>query len=316
MTATLLFGNGFNRVANPGFSWESLITQGSCFSGSNVFDAVPFPLIAEASAAKMGSMIGVRNRDGYKTFREGIKARIDDAKLQPGEVHASFRNLPFDYFITTNYDDCFERSQDNWEEQLTQSRGYRNILQPVGVVEGRPLFHAHGRHKWPRTMCISYEHYMALIGKIRNEFRNGCSPSVSEDDSDDKDASDVRLLEGYLARNGVGECLWPSLFFTSDVYVVGLGLGFSEIDLWWLLSLRAAYYAPEKDRDSGANKIVYYDIDADDSKGDDRLALAKRYMLESLGVLVETVSATNHSEGCKRVCSAIAKDLERSKAKE
>lgn len=304
VSSTLLFGNGFNRISNASFDWESLVMQGFESPPGDVYDLVPLPLITEAHAAIAGNMIGMRNKDGYKEFREKIQKTIDEAGLQPNEIHSLFRSLSFSNFITTNYDDCFERARDGWVERKIGPAGYRNILNPVGTVDGRPLYHAHGRHKWSRTICVSYEHYMSLIGKIQSELRKGLPAVERKDVSSYQDVSDVDLLEGYLRCCNAEDCIWPTLLFTSDVHIVGLGLSFSEIDLWWLLSMRAAYFAPKKQRRSLENSILYYDVDIGgaEAKAADR---AKRYMLGNLGVEVVTVSAEDYKEGYKTICSMI-----------
>ena len=68
--------------------------------------------------------------------------------------------------------------------------------------------------------------------------------------------------------------------------------------------MRAAYFAPKKQRRSLENSILYYDVDIGgaEAKAADR---AKRYMLGNLGVEVVTVSAEDYKEGYKTICSMI-----------
>lgn len=60
--------------------------------------------------------------------------------------------------------------------------------------------------------------------------------------------------------------IWPELFFTSDIAIVGLGLDYSEIDLWWLLSMRAALFSPNKGLIENENRIIFYQIDCRNEK--------------------------------------------------
>ena len=46
---------------------------------------------------------------------------------------------------------------------------------------------------------------------------------------------------------------WIDLFFTHDIYIVGLKLDTNEIDLWWLLTYRAYLYYSN---DSGLMEIM------------------------------------------------------------
>ncbi|MNY09062.1 hypothetical protein D3C86_1419540 [compost metagenome] len=50
---------------------------------------------------------------------------------------------------------------------------------------------------------------------------------------------------------------WIDLFFTKDIYILGLGLDYVESDLWWLITYRARnkFY---KNRVSISNKISYF----------------------------------------------------------
>ena len=67
---------------------------------------------------------------------------------------------------------------------------------------------------------------------------------------------------------------WPELFLFADVYIVGLGLGVSEFDLWWLLR--------RKQREENADgRVYFYTNDAGKSEYRDR-----DLMLRALGVIV------------------------------
>ncbi len=66
-------------------------------------------------------------------------------------------------------------------------------------------------------------------------------------------------LDSLLKRLKNGENFttsWVDLFFSHDIHIVGLGLDFIEIHLWWLLTYRSrvlnGHKLPRK------NKIYYY----------------------------------------------------------
>lgn len=317
MTATLLFGNGFNRAANENFNWERLITEGSRYQ-NGLRPLPPLPLVAEAVAAEDGKMLGSSRGNAYDDFRGAIAQRIEEANLEDGPIHQLFRTLGFDYFVTTNYDTCFECSGGGWKKLAGLTKEDRHILCPVGMLDGKPFFHAHGTQGYPRTICASYEHYLSLVTKIRKELR--CGEKVSKG-GEDPETSDVRLIERFLSDDKNEELIWPSLFFTSDMYIVGLSLDYSEIDLWWLLSLRTAFFAPLERRER-ANSITYYDVKArcgnsgdGQEKGrssDDREKDAdssKYELLRSLGVKPEIVEAQNYDEGYAKIAHMIEKKL-------
>lgn len=318
MKSTLLFGNGFNRLNNKNISWEELIQRATGSIGEGDMSNIPLPILAEAYASKAGNMIGGRTKDSYKEFKTMIKNSIDEARLQPDATHCLFRSLPFDYFITTNYDDCFERSKDGYEESFKNSGGYRYLTKKIGDLEGRPIFHAHGHQKWANTICVNYEHYMGLIGKLREELY----PSeVSEDNRLD-------ILKSLVKDERKAKNNWAELFFLTDVYIVGLGLNYSESDLWWLLALRAALFSPNNGLDECANNIHYFVIDTNqsndqnkdqsknqskdqnkDSQKEDR---GKYAALEYLGVQVRHIKAKKYKEGYEKIAGEIEKQIEQS----
>ena len=74
---------------------------------------------------------------------------------------------------------------------------------------------------------------------------------------------------------------WVDLFFTADVWIIGLGLEFVEIHLWWLLTYRARQRA----LGIGLNNRVTYFCTSDVDEH-----AAKCAMLRELGVDVRVVS--------------------------
>lgn len=310
MKSTLLFGNGFNRLNNKNISWEELIQGATGSIGESNISNIPLPILAEVYASKAGNMIGGRTKDSYKEFKTMIKNSIDEARLQPNATHCLFRSLPFDYFITTNYDDCFERSKDGYEESFKNTGGYRYLTKKIGDLEGRPIFHAHGHQKWANTICVNYEHYMGLIGKLREELY----PSeVSEDNRLD-------ILKSLVKGERKAKNNWAESFFLADVYIVGLGLNYSESDLWWLLALRAALFSPSNELDEYANNIHYFVIDTnqsndqnkDQSKDSQKEDRGKNAALEYLGVQVRHIKAKKYKEGYEKIAGEIEKQIEQS----
>ena len=83
-----------------------------------------------------------------------------------------------------------------------------------------------------------------------------------------RNIKDVFLVVALLFFSLVGgawvECkTWMDTFFFSDVHIIGLGLDFQEIDLWWLLNkryryIKTAHTFPSKYRDLSINNHIYY----------------------------------------------------------
>jgi hypothetical protein len=76
---------------------------------------------------------------------------------------------------------------------------------------------------------LGYEQYAGYLQQMRNyvvtgiEYKNEKIPSFIERFK----KRDRRLYS------------WVDLFFTSEVYILGLSLDFVEMHLWWLLTFRA-----------------------------------------------------------------------------
>lgn len=279
---TLLLGNGLNRTLQNSLSWSDLMKQ--LGSTTNNEDEVPFPIDFEQIAANQGCMVGSRQNDAYKLLRGKMSDIVDRLNsATAGEVHQAFRNLGMSNVITTNYDSIFESMYD-CKPILKQAGGYKNILTAISESSSIKFYHAHGLGKWKNTLCLSHEHYISLITKIRNLFF-----------TDTNDENKERLTEIIKGEADSTET-WPELLFTTDVAIVGLELDFSEIDFWWLLAQRAAIFAPCNHFDEYANSIDYYYINID-SETATKAHDGRMRALQSLGVNPHSIQASNYQEG-------------------
>lgn len=82
------------------------------------------------------------------------------------------------------------------------------------------VWHIHGESRKPNSMIIGHYWYANQLARMKKESDNA------------KDA----YLKCQL--NGIAPKLdsWVDSFILGDVYVLGFGFSFSEIDLWWLLN--------------------------------------------------------------------------------
>lgn len=242
---TLLIGNGLNLTLGRNMSWSKLMTElGS--TPSSDFD-IPYSLEFERIASTKSCVIGKRNTDVYSELKSDLAKAVEDLGMKPGEVHLAFRDLPMNHLVTTNYDSTFELMYTNLEPIIRNAGSSRNILGPISQAGSIDFYHAHGIAKWNRTICLGHEHYATLVSKIRSQLYS----SIDEED------------ETFIARLITGKqdslCIWPEYLFTNDVDIVGLGLDYCEIDFWWLLSLRALFFAPCNGLLNYGNVITYYE---------------------------------------------------------
>lgn len=290
---TLFLGNGLNRTLADFVSWEELMNQ--LGSAEPEGSGVPFPIEFEQIAARKGCSVGMRNKDPYKELRTRLAQIIDDSHGEPERAHMAFRNLAFEHFVTTNYDCVFEQMYD-CEPLITNAGSSRNILGPISRCGVRHFYHAHGITKWKSTMCLGHEHYATLIGKIRSKLY------TADNEAKDKNNYSLQeLVKGCREPSGI----WPELLFTTDVAIVGLGLDYSESDIWWLLALRAALFAPYNGLSQFENVVTYYNVEVD-GEHPNLHTVCKLNALESLGVQVERVTAPTYKDAYVRVADRIS----------
>lgn len=303
---TLFIGNGLNRTLESGLSWAQLMDE----IGSDIREdaEVPFPLVFEEIAAKNGASIGRRNSDAYKELKNELACAIDNMHLEPSDAHLYFRDLPFSHFVTTNYDDTFEKMFPDKEDSKVKVGSSRNVLKPTSKSGTKDFYHAHGITKWKNTLCLGHEHYASLIAKIRGELY----PSRKDEESDPSDNDYVaRLIKGEVSSG-----IWPEYLFTNDVAIVGLELGYCEVDLWWLLSLRAACFAACKNLSDYDNRIIYFEPVVSDGHsngrhGDMRTEQRKRgkeAILRALSVDVRKIRSESYKDAYKKIAEVLKEE--------
>ena len=126
---------------------------------------------------------------------------------------------------------------------------------------------------------LGYDHYCGSLAKI-NDYIKG---KYDYPGTKDKVPSIEQKLE--LWKNEKVEELrrslisWIDLFFFSDLHIIGLGLDFSETDIWWILNKRKRLIADRKVEEfsNKLNKIYFYMTDGDSKK---------KLLLEYFGVTV------------------------------
>lgn len=230
--------------------------------------------------------------------------------------------------MTTNYDQVLETCLPPAHNCRIDDQKY--LLHRTGEVYGRPLYHIHGiaGRRRNNTICIGYEHYMGYVQKLRSR--------LIEDLGRHEVARHVAYLMLGLDR---ASDTWEDLFFSSDIAIVGLGLGYEEADLWELITLRAAVlYTGDRMRWAlhtiqgfRANRIVYYDVECDcmivagSGGGDviiddhyqhaDRFKAGKYQALRNLGVEVRVAHVSSSVrddaqfvEGYKAILDELIRD--------
>ena len=137
------------------------------------------------------------------------------------------------------------------------------------------IWHIHGELRRPTSMILSHDEYARFIQMLLNHNK-------ARSDDYHRSFEELKITS------------WVDYFIVGDVYVLGLGMDFSEFDLWWLLGRRLR----EK---SGHGKMVFYEPFSEKNK-------YKQLALSDSGVSVKTLNKnidngdTFHDFYCEAIC--------------
>ena len=288
MTQTLLIGNGLNRCNVDSVAWDTLISDIASERNLDVCVDVPLPLEFEALCRAEGLKSSNANADIFNELKHIAAEKIQSGCTESTNLHRAFASLRVDSILTTNYDLSLEKSLGADCSNAVTKNSTKYLRQKTGFYDEKSFYHIHGWVNDEKTICLGYEHYAGYIKTLRSELlKNGTLNGSLMTDDKWRD-------KGY----------WPILFFKSDVHIVGLALEYSEIDLWWLLTLRSSLQASGK-LSPDTNRIFFYKLSGALAKGDDAEKLNRLSMLEKLGVEVIRVPASSYEKGYESIAAQI-----------
>ena len=244
----LLLGNGLNLAyGSRSVSWKNLITEGT---DQNVPDTITVPLSLEVVLRTGNNALEVLRRR-----RRELYGRVDTDELRT--ALRELLSMGFDEILTTNYSYELEEAALGIEEAedkdlvklMKSTTGFidrKYLLHSFHEVKTgsttNRIWHIHGEARKPSSMILDHYQYGALL----NRFVNFCRWRESE-----RGADEPRLVEKES---------WLDVFLDADVYILGQGFDFAEMDLWWLLNRKnmekkhrsVYFYEPKTDREYDA----------------------------------------------------------------
>lgn len=283
----ILLGNGPNRledrVGNP--SWDALMRDLAARTGHSAFQTgrKPLPLAFEEVLGRAARVSEITEAD-LKDHVAGVARRV-----HPNWFHDSIASLPVSEVLTTNYDYTLlpeysgvEVTPGSTETKYSLFRRHR--------ARGQWVWYIHGEASAPDTLLLGHDHYVRYSGRIQEYLRQ--SEGVADPEKWKVSTATSPLSAGISefetlepTPSGYPRYSWVDLFLTREMHIVGLGLDFSEIILWWLLTVRARR---EEQRKHGTKKefnpdgpVVWWECgkDANEPSYADR-----REVAEALGV--------------------------------
>lgn len=269
MATSLLIGNGINRVTNQDASWEHVLNAlvPGTLSGQALehMKHKPFALVYE-------EILLTRMSNDKRVDETAMKEKIAElvGGLQFNAFHRRVMDSAVRHVITTNYDYGFEKAT-----RLSYPRRHLMRESKYSVFRRRAIgskfvWHIHGEVEAPNTITLGYDQYSGYLQKLRSyatadrETKNGSPFKMG--------MSDFDTVEGTVYS-------WLDVFLRDDIHIVGLGLDYTEIDLWWAVT----YKARKKAQGFPVGRTVYHDWYTGEVE---EQALARRSLLKALSVEV------------------------------
>ncbi len=271
MRSSILIGNGINRSFDKGSqSLEKLLHNVSKLDLETDSD-IPFTLKV---------VLGTENRvdEAMKNSSESLWGCLNSDKQI--EYYNKLVDLPVEDILTANYGFELEEAAYGVTGRMISASKIDELsdyMRNAGISrrEGsmflhtfqriktedhdKRVWHIHGHAMNPSSMVIGHFYYGNLLCKIKSYLqKNGARYEWSS--IQEKDPS-VRS--------------WVDAFILNDIYVLGFGYDFAEMDLWWLLERKNREKAPH-------GSVFFYEPDIPGEK-------LKHNLLECYGAEVRTL---------------------------
>lgn len=241
----LLLGNGINRtIDNDKYSSDNLISRLANslidFDATKILKNVSFPLCFESICG-----LNLDKLTPQKLMLQ-IREHLNELNSKENELYKLIDIKKCLSIITTNYDLSIEHSLGLGKKTsaIKRNGGYKT------VSESFTIFHIHGvidNETHTQNICLGILGY----NKFCRSLQSGIPSSFN---------NILKKINKYKKIFPV----WVQSIFDNDVYIVGLNLGESEQDLWYLLTLRAFLISAGINI---KNKIIYYDINPESKAG-------------------------------------------------
>lgn len=224
----LLLGNGINQL-NGGASWNDFLraiaTKQEIVDGIISVEALKCPETLKAILVTEDHVdVAMQDYCNRIAFQEQSE--------QVCVLYKKLLTLGFDDVLTTNYTyeleiaalpskkmSCYQIKKRMCHTNAVKQADKKYLLHTYNqlTVDGcvNRVWHIHGEARKPDSTVLGHYYYGNLLCKIK-EFLH---------------------RRNYAGNKEIQS--WVDSFIMGDVYVLGFGFGFSELDLWWLLNRKA-----------------------------------------------------------------------------
>jgi hypothetical protein len=276
MMHSLLLGNGINRIALQK-DWKEILRElASQFDAEELIqhlDSKPLSMFIEELCARSGQPFRKAEHSVKVAFAGLLK------QISPIDAHEHICS-PFKVIMTTNYDFTIEETfAGPMHQPAFLAPESRYSLFRRHNAAGRDVWHVHGDVARPSSMVLGFDHYAGSLQKIRNYVTDG----IEVKKIPYRVHSPVKGGNLDFHLNG-GIHSWIDFFLRDHVHIVGLGMDFTEIDLWWLL-------LHKRRRAHQTGRVFFYQMFVEPIKESPVMSL-----LRSLNVEVVPVQASSWAD--------------------
>ncbi|WP_144938119.1 SIR2 family protein [Pseudomonas alabamensis] len=282
---SLLLGNGVNRAALQK-DWTQLLRElATEFEAGELvhhLGSKPLSMFIEEICAQSPGFFRHTEHAVKVAFAKLLE------QITPIEAHRRICD-PFKVILTTNYDFTIEEAFVGPlyrpaflypESRYSLFRRYQ--------AGAKDVWHIHGDSARPSSMVLGYDQYAGSLQKIRNYVTAG----VRIKTLDHPLSSPVKTgVVDFESNRSIYS--WVDHFLRDHLHIVGLGMDFTEIDLWWLL-------LHKRRRTNQTGKIFYYQVGL--APADDTGVTS---LMKSLNVEVIHVIAGSYTEDYLRIADEI-----------
>ena len=245
---TLFVGNGFSRaIFQEVPSWCNLFEN----TDTSIKVIKNYTFLYEAFRLEFGQK-GLGENQVKEEFIKEIRAFSDKLSSNVDYSLNKLGNLLYaqniNNIITTNYDNGIEHIlqdacgyHEEMPEKLVQEKIYniRTYKSFYNVVTGHKvkLWKIHGDLDRIKSITLGFDQYCGALSKLENYVKGSYISTHGETPT----ICNTHMLEKCKHPELFDNISWVELFFNSNVYIIGFGLDFSEIDIWWLLNKRTRF---------------------------------------------------------------------------
>lgn len=262
----LLLGNGIIRAySGLAMSWHELLLR--IGTDKSIPDDVSIPMPLEI-VLRTGDHVGEEIREHSRELYGCVDNEPFDRILK------RILCMGFDDILTTNY--SYELEDAAWSVREASDRQLRDSMRHTEMVKredrkyllhtynrveynghANRIWHIHGEARKPDSIVLGHFYYGNLLSACRQI-------TLRRDHT--------RIRRSLSRKPGS----WVDVFLSGDVYVLGFGYDYSEMELWWLLNQKKIEMIP------GGGGVFYYRPAKPDHSFDVKAALLGHYGAVSL----------------------------------